>query len=218
MKVAHTVCSIKFWLTSLTSFTTIIIKSNTYDITIIAKNPSDNKPILIQLLKNPLLPLTGEKLPKGSITSPGARLDVSARNLWSPLAKAFIDVRVFNPQAKANWEKSIPQMYKSHEEEKKQGYLPRVLQVEKGTFTPAVFSTSGGMGKEADRLLRRMAERISIKRGENYSSVVSFLRRRFRFDLLKTCVIAMRGYKKPTTTAAKIDTLDLDLRTTASSC
>ena len=87
-----------------------------------------------------------------------------------------------------------------------------------GTFTPAVFSTSGGMGKEADRLLRRMAERMSIKRGENYSSVVSFLRRRFRFDLLKTCVIAMRGYKKPTTTAAKIDTLDLDLRTTASSC
>ena len=68
----------------------------------------------------PLLPLTGEKLPKGSITSPGARLDISARNLWSPLAKAFIDVRVFNPQDKANWEKSIPQMYKSHEEEKKQ--------------------------------------------------------------------------------------------------
>ena len=146
---------------------------------------------------------------------------MSARNLLSPSAKAFIDVRVFNPQAKANWEKSIPQMYKSHEEEKKQGYLPRVLQVEKGTFTPAVFITSGGMGKEADGLLRyirRMAERMSIKRGEKYSSVVSFLRRRFRFDLLKTCVIAMRGYKKPTTTAAKIDTLDLDLRTTASSC
>ena len=86
-----------------------------------------------------------------------------------------------------------------------------------GLTTP-LFSTSGGMGKEADRLLRRMAERMSIKRGENYSSVVSFLRRRFRFDLLKTCVIAMRGYKKPATTAAKIDTLDLDLRTTASSC
>ena len=69
-----------------------------------------------------------------------------------PLAKAFIDVRVFNPQAKANWEKSIPQMCKSHEEEKKQGYLQRVLQVEKGTLTPSVFSTSGGMGKEADMI------------------------------------------------------------------
>ena len=109
-------------------------------------------------------------------------------------------------------------MYKSHEEEKKQGYLPRVLQLEKGTFTPVVFSTSGGMGKEAVRLLWQMAERMSIKRGYNYSSVVSFLRRRFCFDLLKTCVMAMRGYKKPTTIAAKIHTLDLYLRTTASSC
>ena len=96
---------------------------------------------------------------------------------------------------------------------------PGLLPVENpAVLKPAVFSTSGGTGKEADRLLRRMAERMSIKRGENYSSVVSFLRRRFRFDLLKTCVIAMRGYKKPTTTAAKFDTLDLDLRTTASSC
>ena len=77
--------------------------------------------------------------------------------------------------------------------------------MKKGTFTPAVFSTSGGMGKEADRLLRRMAERMRT------TAVLCF-------DLLKTFVIAMRGYKKPTTAAAKIDTLDLDLRTTAPSC
>ena len=109
-------------------------------------------------------------------------------------------------------------MYKSHTDKKKQGHLLRVLQVEKGTFTSAVLSTSGGMGKEADRLLQRMAEQMSIKRCENYSSVVSFLRRRFCFDLLKTCVIAMRVYMKPTTTATKIDPLDLDLRITASSC
>ena len=88
-------------------------------------------------IEPPLLPLTGEKLPHGSNTTPGARLDVSARNLWSPLAKAFIDVRIFNPQAKTNWDRSIPQMYTSHENEKKTEYLPRVLQVEKATFTPA---------------------------------------------------------------------------------
>ena len=76
-------------------------------------------------IEPPLLPLTGEKLPHGSNTTPGARLDVSARNLWSPLAKAFIDVRIFNPQAKTNWDRSIPQMYTSHENEKKTEYLPR---------------------------------------------------------------------------------------------
>ena len=61
----------------------------------------------------PLLPLTGETLPAGSNLSDGARLDISCRNLWSPLAKAFIDVRIFNPQAESNWNKSVQQMYNS---------------------------------------------------------------------------------------------------------
>ena len=74
----------------------------------------------------------------------------------------------------------MTQMYKSHEDEKKEGYLSRVLQVEMGTLTIFNNNTSGGMGKEADRLLRRMAERVSIKRGANYSSVMSFPRRKFR--------------------------------------
>ena len=60
-------------------------------------------------------------------------------------------------------------MYTSHESEKKTEYIPRLLQVEKATFAPTVFSTSGGIGR-ADKLIRRMAERISAKRGETYSS------------------------------------------------
>ena len=91
----------------------------------------------------PLLPLTGETLPAGSNLNDGARLDISCRNLWSPLAKALIDVRIFNPQAESNWNKSVQQMYNSHEEKKKKEYGPRVLQVEKATMTAAVMSTSG---------------------------------------------------------------------------
>ena len=159
-----------------------------------------------------LLPLTGEKLPHGSNISDGARLDVCARNLWSPLAKAFVDVRAFNPQAKANWTKSIPEMYISHENEKKTEYLQRVVQIEKASFTPLVFSTSGGMGKEADKFIRKVAEKISLKRKEHYSIVVNFLRRRYRFDLLKTCVISMRGYKKAATKTENVDMLDLDCK------
>ena len=60
-------------------------------------------------------------------------------------------------------------MYKSHEDEKKQGYLPRVLQVEKGAEPlPQQYLVHPGVwGK---RLIgcsgvRLMAERMSIKRG-----------------------------------------------------
>ena len=97
------------------------------------------------VIEPPLLPLTGEKLPPGSNLSDGARLDVSCINLWSPLSRAFIDVRIFNPQAQSNWNKSIPAMYTSHQNEKKTEYGPRTREVEKATLTAAVMSTSGGM-------------------------------------------------------------------------
>ena len=56
-----------------------------------------------------LLPLTGETLLTGSNLRDGARLDVSCRNWWSPLDKALIDVRVFNPKAESYWKKTIQQ-------------------------------------------------------------------------------------------------------------
>ena len=65
---------------------------------------------------------TGENLPPGSHVSDVARLDGSCINLWSPLSRAFIDVSIFNPQAQSNWNKSIPAMYTSHQNEKKTGY------------------------------------------------------------------------------------------------
>ena len=77
-----------------------------------------------------------------------------------------------------------------------------------------VFSTSGGMGPEADRFLKRVATKISYKRKEQYSNVISFLRRRIRFDLLRTCVIALRGYRAGTKPDF-VKELDLNLRKVA---
>ena len=52
------------------------------------------------------------------------------------------------------------------------------------------------LGPEATIVLKRLAEKRSIKRLEPYSQVVSFLRRRFRFDILRSCVISLRGERK----------------------
>ena len=123
---------------------------------------------------------------------------------------------LFNPQAESNWNKSVQQMYNSHEEEKKKEYGPRVLQVEKATMTAAVMSTSGGLSKECDKLVRQIAMKLSLKRGERYSDVVGFIRRRLRFDLLRTCVIALRGFKK-NAAPEKIEDLEFNLRPVAAS-
>ena len=141
-----------------------------------------------------LLPVTGEHLTAGTVTGE-ARLDVSARNFWSPLAKAFVDIRVFHPMAPSNASKSIPAMYISHEIEKKRKYNSRVLNVEKAAFTPLVFCTTGGMGKEAVLFYKKAAEKISNSPNQSYSDVISYIRKRLRFELLKTCLISIRGYR-----------------------
>ena len=142
-----------------------------------------------------LFNITIEQLPHGTNTKDGARLDISARGFWTPLERAFTDIRVLHPQAPSNSNKNLMQMYRSHEGEKKRKYNARVLQVEKASFTPLVFSTTGGMGGEADRFYKHLASKMSNKTGQRYCDTVAFVRRRLRFDLLKTCVISLRGYR-----------------------
>ena len=160
-----------------------------------------------------LLNVTTEQLPKGTNTTDGARLDISVRGFWTPLDRAFTDIRVLHPQAPSNSNKSLYQMYHSHEHEKKRKCNERIFQIEKASFTPLVFSTTGGMGVEADRFYKRLATKMSYKSGQRYSDTVAFIRRRLRFDLLKTCLISLRGYRgKQCAKPVEIDTLDLNLR------
>ena len=104
---------------------------------------------------------TGEDLPAGSNRSDGARADVSALGLWAPLTRAFFDIRVFNPQAPTNWSKQIPQMYTHHENLKKREYNARIIQIERASFTPLVFSCSGGMSNETDKFIKHLALKIT---------------------------------------------------------
>ena len=80
-------------------------------------------------------------------------------------------------------------MYTPHQNEKKTEYGPRAREVEKATLTVAVMSTTGGMGKEVDKLVGQM-------RGERYIVTVGFVRRMIHFDRLRTSVIALRGYRR----------------------
>lgn len=78
---------------------------------------------------------------------------------------------------------------------KKRTYNDRILHVEKGSFSPLIFSTTGGMGPECTKYHKRVAELIAAKRGEQYSDVVNHIRTRIRFSLLKSVLIAIRGVR-----------------------
>ena len=95
-----------------------------------------------------LQPLTGQSLHgASSISQDGARLDVAADSFWgSRFEWAFFDIRVFNPFVPSNQRSSLQACYRNHENMKKRAYDQCVREVEHGTFSPLVFSCTGGMG------------------------------------------------------------------------
>ena len=140
-----------------------------------------------------LLPIGNVNLPPGANFQDKARLDVAAVGIFGSYERTFLDVRVSNFNSPSFRDKSAEKLYVINENEKKKKYNQRVIQVDKGTFTPLIFNTNGGMGPEATRYHKRVAEKISSKRNENYSDVMRHIRTRLRFALLRGTIIAIRG-------------------------
>ena len=51
------------------------------------------------------------------------------------------------------------------------------------------------MGREAQGLMKKIAERMELTSGQRYSDCMGFMRKRLRFESLKTTLIALRGYR-----------------------
>ena len=75
-----------------------------------------------------LLPVNPDDFSPRANTQPGARMDISARGVWSAFERSFYDVRVTHPNCPSNAYNTLPQLYKQHEDEKKIAYGDRVLQ------------------------------------------------------------------------------------------
>ena len=94
-----------------------------------------------------LQPLTGEQLSyRSANVEDEACLDVGAEGFWNHQQKAYFDVKVFNPLAPTYSSTSLTQCYRRAELEKRRMYEERIQEIEHGSFTPLVFSFSGGMG------------------------------------------------------------------------
>ena len=143
-------------------------------------------------------PLDNERFDlRSTTTSSEARLDIKAGGFWSRGVTAFFDVRVTHVNSMSNQKKSTQTIFQEQENEKKRKYQQRILDVEMGTFTPLVFGTNGGMGKECQMFLKNLAEKLSHKNGEPYNIVMSWLRTRISFEILKSVHTCVRGTRVP---------------------
>ena len=141
-----------------------------------------------------LQPITHEVfLHQSANTDENARLDIRATGFWSRAQEAFFDIRIFHPSAPSNCSLSIPSAYKKHENEKKRQYGQRIREVERGVFTPLVFTTSGGMARECAIFYKRLASLIANKSNQQYSLVMRWIRCSIQFALIRLAIMSIRG-------------------------
>ena len=70
------------------------------------------------------------------------------------------------------------------------------MNVEQGTFTPLVFSTTGGMGRECLMFFKKLSQLISIKQKEELSVTTYGIRCKTSFALLRSCLLCIPGNRK----------------------
>ena len=133
---------------------------------------------------------------KSAITDDDARLDVRARGFWRRGQNSFFDVRVTHPNNTSQRNTKLETILKKHEDEKKRHYNRRVREVEQGSFTPLVFTTTGVMSHECTKYHKALAEKLSEKQGERYDVIMRYLRVKLSFLAQKATLLCLRGSRR----------------------
>ena len=137
----------------------------------------------------------------------------SRRGFWERLRAAFFDIRVCHLNVDSYRDLSPKQIYRIHENEKKRKYNSRVTEIEhaQGTFTPLVFTRTGGMADECLRYHSRLAELLSAKKQERCATTISWVRARVSFAILRSVLLRLRGWKTPRRRNLDIKDSDLEI-------
>ena len=156
---------------------------------------TNSRDIITVATEPELQPVSSEEFSLSTAnTQDGARLDIVMNRFWGGRSeRAFVDIRVFNPFAPSNNTSSLPTCYKKHENIKKRAYGQRIRENEHASFTPVVLSATGGLAHEATFFYKHLASLLSHKWGDEYLSVMGWLRCSLSFSLLQSAIQCICG-------------------------
>ena len=83
--------------------------------------------------------------------------------MWRQGQNVFFDIHLTNTNVRSQKHLPVSAILKKHEKEKKRAYNSRIINVEHGTFTPLVFSLTGGEGPETSMFHKHIAQKIANK-------------------------------------------------------
>ena len=91
-------------------------------------------------------------------------------------------------------------------------YNQRVTDIEQGTFTPLVFTTTGGMGEECKKDHSRLAELIAMKQGEKYSkTIIAWIRAKISLSMIRSALLCLRGIRRLKNKKCNMKEIDIEI-------
>ena len=83
------------------------------------------------------------------------------------------------------------------------------MEIEQGSFTLLVFTTTGGMADECIKYHSKLAELIAKKKGESCSNAISWIRAKVSFAIVRSAILYLRG---SISSRRQLDFADSDLQ------
>ena len=99
---------------------------------------------------------------------------------------------------------------------RKRVYEQRIRDIEHGSFAPLVMSVTGGTGRIATTVYKRLASMLSCKWDQPYSITMGWPRCRLSFALLRSSILAIRGVRSSAGRFVKSSSNPVDLVTAES--
>ena len=126
------------------------------------------------------------------LTGIESKHDIRARGVWITGQNAYFDVRMTNVNSDSQKNQSIEKILKKNENEKKRHYNSRIMNIEHGTFTQLIFAIYGGVGPEWVKFHQYLADRIAFKSGDRYDTVLSWIRCKISYIVLRASLLCQR--------------------------
>eukprot|EP00731_Ephydatia_muelleri_P023669 Em0015g1252a len=138
---------------------------------------------------------------------PSLIADLSIRRVWQPQTVALFDVRVTDTDARAvplTAKRVVSAILSSAEEAKKKKYSEAAA-LRRASFTPFVVSVDGVLGREANFLIKHLAQKLAHKWEKSNSEVLGWMRARLSFAILRATNLCLRGSRNKWRSAFGMD-------------
>ena len=114
-----------------------------------------------------------------------------------------------NVNANSQKNQTVETILKKHKKEKKRAYKSRIINVEHGAFTLLVFFLTWGENPEGSMFHKQIAQKISAKTEVNYDWVLSLIRCKLSFLILRSVLLFARGSRSVSNDHIHLDDVSL---------